>query len=301
MPRSTNGRCGSRRSCGRRERDRLAGSADAAAAALRPSGPALHVLSHGSRVSRGCGRRGLPSKACRSRHRRRWAAVALRAPAVLRGECTYCGCNVVISRDHAIVSRYLAGLEKDVDLAARALPRSMDVAQFHLGGGTPRTSRRTSSRGSIGWWPTASQFLPGAGAGDRGRPARDDARARDDSRPPGWRRMCWACRTSTPWCRRPSNRVQSPEETASLSDARGRRAHVVNVDLITASPSRRWTGSAARSTSCSATSRRTVSRPSFAYAPGWSHQKRIDEPPCRRCDAAGPLPGGRRGVRVRRL
>src|SRR5439155_7521920 len=44
----------------------------------------------------------------------------------------------VISRDHAITERYLAGLSKEVALAADALaggPR--DVAQFHLGGGTP--------------------------------------------------------------------------------------------------------------------------------------------------------------------
>ena len=48
--------------------------------------------------------------------------------------CTYCGCNVVISRDHAIVGRYLAGLEKDIALAAKSLSNGpKDVAQFHLG------------------------------------------------------------------------------------------------------------------------------------------------------------------------
>ena len=33
--------------------------------------------------------------------------------------CTFCGCNVVISRSHAIVSRYLDGLSKNIELVAR--------------------------------------------------------------------------------------------------------------------------------------------------------------------------------------
>lgn len=52
--------------------------------------------------------------------------------------CTYCGCNVIISRNHTIVGRYLEGLAREIELAAAALaggPR--DVVQFHLGGGTP--------------------------------------------------------------------------------------------------------------------------------------------------------------------
>jgi oxygen-independent coproporphyrinogen III oxidase len=52
--------------------------------------------------------------------------------------CTYCGCNVIVSRDHSIVERYLAGLAKEVALAADALSGgSTDVVQLHLGGGTP--------------------------------------------------------------------------------------------------------------------------------------------------------------------
>lgn len=52
--------------------------------------------------------------------------------------CTYCGCNVVISRNHSIVSRYLDGLAKEIALAADALAGGpKDVVQFHLGGGTP--------------------------------------------------------------------------------------------------------------------------------------------------------------------
>lgn len=52
--------------------------------------------------------------------------------------CTYCGCNVIISRNHSIVSRYLDGLAKEIALAADALSGGpKDVVQFHLGGGTP--------------------------------------------------------------------------------------------------------------------------------------------------------------------
>jgi oxygen-independent coproporphyrinogen-3 oxidase len=52
--------------------------------------------------------------------------------------CTYCGCNVVIDREHRLEQGYLETLLREIDLVADALaggPRK--VAQLHLGGGTP--------------------------------------------------------------------------------------------------------------------------------------------------------------------
>jgi oxygen-independent coproporphyrinogen-3 oxidase len=49
--------------------------------------------------------------------------------------CLYCGCNVVIKKDHAIVTPYIEHLIAEMDLAELAHGRL--VTQMHWGGGTP--------------------------------------------------------------------------------------------------------------------------------------------------------------------
>jgi oxygen-independent coproporphyrinogen-3 oxidase len=51
--------------------------------------------------------------------------------------CSYCGCNVVITRDWGRVDRYLAALHREIDLVAERLGRKRTVTRVHLGGGTP--------------------------------------------------------------------------------------------------------------------------------------------------------------------
>jgi oxygen-independent coproporphyrinogen-3 oxidase len=51
--------------------------------------------------------------------------------------CTYCGCNVVVTRDQARVERYLDALEREIAIAAAALGARHRVSRLHLGGGTP--------------------------------------------------------------------------------------------------------------------------------------------------------------------
>jgi oxygen-independent coproporphyrinogen-3 oxidase len=49
--------------------------------------------------------------------------------------CLYCGCNVVIKRDHSVADAYVQNLIEEMDLADVA-PRRV-VTQMHWGGGTP--------------------------------------------------------------------------------------------------------------------------------------------------------------------
>jgi oxygen-independent coproporphyrinogen III oxidase len=51
--------------------------------------------------------------------------------------CFYCGCNMLVTRNAALVERYLSALELEVDRMADLLPRIPEVVQLHLGGGTP--------------------------------------------------------------------------------------------------------------------------------------------------------------------
>lgn len=51
--------------------------------------------------------------------------------------CSYCGCNVVITRHRHVEQRYLDYLEREIDLLASCLPDRRLLSQLHWGGGTP--------------------------------------------------------------------------------------------------------------------------------------------------------------------
>jgi oxygen-independent coproporphyrinogen-3 oxidase len=49
--------------------------------------------------------------------------------------CLYCGCNVVIKKDHSVADAYIENITEEMDLAEIAHHRA--VTQMHWGGGTP--------------------------------------------------------------------------------------------------------------------------------------------------------------------
>ena len=51
--------------------------------------------------------------------------------------CSYCGCNVVITRKREIAAEYLDRLIAEIDLLAAHLPARRRISQYHWGGGTP--------------------------------------------------------------------------------------------------------------------------------------------------------------------
>jgi oxygen-independent coproporphyrinogen III oxidase len=51
--------------------------------------------------------------------------------------CSFCGCNVIITRKRGVAERYLDHLEGEIDLVADRLGERTGVVQLHWGGGTP--------------------------------------------------------------------------------------------------------------------------------------------------------------------
>lgn len=51
--------------------------------------------------------------------------------------CLFCGCNVVINRNHDVAIPYLEKLEWEIDQLSKIVDPSRPVVQFHWGGGTP--------------------------------------------------------------------------------------------------------------------------------------------------------------------
>ena len=54
-----------------------------------------------------------------------------------RSACYFCGCNVVFTSKENKLSRYVEYLKKEIDILAKHLDTTREVAQFHFGGGTP--------------------------------------------------------------------------------------------------------------------------------------------------------------------
>jgi oxygen-independent coproporphyrinogen-3 oxidase len=61
--------------------------------------------------------------------------------------CAYCGCNVVVSKSYEQVPRYLAELERELDVWRERLG-GRRLVQLHLGGGTP-TFLRPADLGAL--------------------------------------------------------------------------------------------------------------------------------------------------------
>jgi oxygen-independent coproporphyrinogen III oxidase len=51
--------------------------------------------------------------------------------------CLFCGCNVVIKKDHSVLIPYLQKLKWEIQRLSEILDSSRQVVQFHWGGGTP--------------------------------------------------------------------------------------------------------------------------------------------------------------------
>jgi len=54
-----------------------------------------------------------------------------------RERCTFCGCNVVITKKQEKADRYLDTLSAEIDLVLSAMPTRRTIFQLHLGGRTP--------------------------------------------------------------------------------------------------------------------------------------------------------------------
>jgi len=54
-----------------------------------------------------------------------------------RSACYFCGCNVVFTSKEEKKVRYINYLTRELDLLSQVMDTSVDVVQFHFGGGTP--------------------------------------------------------------------------------------------------------------------------------------------------------------------
>lgn len=147
--------------------------------------------------------------------------------------CSYCGCNVVITRHRHVEQRYLDYLEREIDLLASHLPRRRQISQLHWGGGTPTYHTPEDLTRIFRRLTQHFRLTPGAEVGIEIDPRVTSAEQLDCLRGLGFNRLSLGVQDFAPEVQAAVNRIQSFELTRDIIDhARSLGFGSINVDLI---------------------------------------------------------------------
>lgn len=147
--------------------------------------------------------------------------------------CTFCGCHVTITKRTERATDYLGWVYKEIDLVARHLPHRREVAQFHLGGGTPTYHTPAELRQLYQTVIDRFEITPGAEVAIEVDPRVTTHEHVDALRDMGFNRLSMGVQDFTPEVQAIINRYQGEEQTRDLFDyCRRQGFDSINVDLI---------------------------------------------------------------------
>jgi oxygen-independent coproporphyrinogen III oxidase len=150
-----------------------------------------------------------------------------------RERCSFCGCNVVISRSTSAADSYLGALVREMDAAAQLLGERRTVSQVHWGGGSP-TFLEERQIAAL-WSAIARRFrvLPDAEVAVEIDPKVTTRSQLALLRSLGFNRMSMGVQDFDPAVQEAISRVQTPEKTRDLLEgARALGFRGINFDLI---------------------------------------------------------------------
>jgi oxygen-independent coproporphyrinogen-3 oxidase len=155
--------------------------------------------------------------------------------------CSYCGCNVVVSRSSERAGRYVDMLAEELGLLGRALAGRRQLARVHLGGGTP--TFLTEAQLEQLWNAVLAagfEVTPDAELAIEIDPAVTRASLIQLLARLGWNRVSFGVQDLDPGVQAAVNRIQTAEETAeAVATARAAGITSVNFDLIYGLPRQR--------------------------------------------------------------
>lgn len=200
--------------------------------------------------------------------------------------CYYCGCNKIITKDHARSARYVDYMAREMAMVAGRLGERRAVMQSHWGGGTPTFLDPDEMRRVMAALTTHFHLLP-----DGEHSIEIDPRRVDDARMTllaelGFNRISLGVQDFDPEVQRAIHREQSYEETRDVVLAARRLGfRSVSVDLIYGLPHQTTARFAA-------TIDRTLTlRPDRLSVYSYAHLPHVFKPQ-RRIDAAALPPVG---------
>ncbi len=147
--------------------------------------------------------------------------------------CSFCGCNVIISKRREPVRKYLDYLFKEIDLLASALPDRRTLLQYHWGGGTPTYLDITQMKALMSKVTDHFYIAPRAEVAIEIDPEVTTVEQLEAAREIGFNRLSIGVQDFTPKVLEAVRRAQSVEQTRLLLDAaRDLGFGSVNIDLI---------------------------------------------------------------------
>jgi oxygen-independent coproporphyrinogen-3 oxidase len=147
--------------------------------------------------------------------------------------CLFCGCNVVISKNHEVSIPYLKMLQWEIDQMARRLDRSRPVVQFHWGGGTPTYFTPAQLEELFLFTKERFTFAPDSEIGIEVDPRVTTHQHLTVLRKLGFNRISMGIQDFNPIVQKAVRRIQPYEATKEIFDAcRSLGFESVNTDLI---------------------------------------------------------------------
>ncbi len=148
--------------------------------------------------------------------------------------CFFCGCNVLISRDHTWGKRYLPWIEREAAMAAELLGgKERPTTQVHWGGGTPTFLPPEDLRELMAILRRHFAFTADCEIGVEVDPRACAPEQLDALAESGVNRLSLGVQDCDPTVQKAVNRVQPEEVTRAVLDgARQRGMTSLNIDLI---------------------------------------------------------------------
>lgn len=147
--------------------------------------------------------------------------------------CLFCGCNVVIRKNHDTALPYLETLRREIARVARRVDRSRPVVQFHWGGGTPTYFSPAQLEDLFACARGFFTFAPDAEIGVEVDPRVTTPEHLEVLRRLGFNRISMGIQDFNPEVQEAVRRVQPYAETRALYDrCRELGFESINIDLI---------------------------------------------------------------------
>jgi oxygen-independent coproporphyrinogen-3 oxidase len=147
--------------------------------------------------------------------------------------CLFCGCNVVINKNHEVAHPYLEKLKWEINEIAGRIDRSRPVTQFHWGGGTPTYLSASQLEDLFLYARERFHFAPDAEIGIEVDPRVTSEEQTVTLRKLGFNRISMGVQDFNPLVQQTIHRIQPFELTKRLFDlCRSLEFESINIDLI---------------------------------------------------------------------
>jgi oxygen-independent coproporphyrinogen-3 oxidase len=147
--------------------------------------------------------------------------------------CLFCGCNVVINKNHDVAIPYLEKLEWEIDQLSKIVDASRPVIQFHWGGGTPTYLSAAQLEHLFLYSQERFRFAPDAEIGIEIDPRVTREDQLTTLRRLGFNRISMGIQDFNPAVQKIIRRIQPYEQTKATFDlCRQLAFESINIDLI---------------------------------------------------------------------